>query len=168
MERELEHGFLPSPEPINGFETPLPYVILGDEGFGLKPWLMRPFPGSNLPPKEAVFNFRLSRARKVVENAFGILAARWRIFHTPIDCDTDLVNLIIMTSVILHNFLGVQNDTTGCEDETPKEVFPDVSTKGGRNHSKNSKQVRQLFCEYFLSTPGSLTGQLAWVMRGHQ
>ena len=64
-----------------------PNYMVGDEIFGLKLYLMRPYPGqrnARLPQDEAVFNYRLSRTRRVIENAFGILVARWRLFKSPI------------------------------------------------------------------------------------
>ena len=42
-------------------------------------WLVKPFNfNSSLTAKQKHFNYRLSRARIVVENAFGRLKARWR------------------------------------------------------------------------------------------
>ena len=35
---------LPAPEPLPGREVPLPYVVVADEAFGMKPWLMKPYP----------------------------------------------------------------------------------------------------------------------------
>jgi hypothetical protein len=39
----------------------------------LKPYLMKPYMYKNGSRKQTVFNYWLSRARCIVENAFGIL-----------------------------------------------------------------------------------------------
>ena len=58
----------------------LPYFLLGDEIFPLKDWLMRSFPGAGATEEEKIYNYRHSSACRCIENAFGILAQRWRIF----------------------------------------------------------------------------------------
>ena len=54
-----------------------PYFLLGDEIFPLKKLLMRPFPGKTADEKERIYNYRHSRARRVIENYFGILSSRF-------------------------------------------------------------------------------------------
>ena len=66
--------------------TTLPHVIVGDEAFPLKRYLMRPFPRENLNFEKRIFNYRLSRCRRVAENAFGIYTAQWRVFQRPLQC----------------------------------------------------------------------------------
>lgn len=73
---------LPSPAPVEGQN--LTYVLLGDDIFPLKPWLMKPFRGRNLDEPQRVLNFRPSRARRTIENAFGIFSPKWRVFRRPI------------------------------------------------------------------------------------
>jgi hypothetical protein len=68
---------LPPPCPLPGGQEPVGYFLVGDEAFPLRPWLMKPVPSRNLTHDQRIYNYRLSRARRVVENAFGILAARY-------------------------------------------------------------------------------------------
>lgn len=77
-------------------------VLVGDEAFPLKTYLMRPYPGKDLDVEKRVFNYRLSRARMVIENSFGILAARFRIFRGPISATPDRVRNIVTGTYLLY------------------------------------------------------------------
>lgn len=61
-----------------------------------------------------LFLFKLSRARRIIENAFGILVARWRVFKTEIACKRSNVKLITRAAVALHNFMLTTNPSTYC------------------------------------------------------
>ena len=76
---------------------------------------MKPYPGKNISEEMQVHNYRLSRAGRTIENAFGILATRWRIFRSPICANVNTVENIINACVCLHNYLK----QTDCANYTP-------------------------------------------------
>jgi len=82
------------PEPLSHRTRECPYVIIGDDAFALKTNLMKPFPQQNLDIQSRICNYRFSRARRVVEDVFGILRNRWRIFGSPISLKPDKVELL--------------------------------------------------------------------------
>ena len=61
-----------------------PYVFVADDAFGLKTFMMKPYPGQDLTLAERVFNYRLSRAQRIIENCFGVATSRFRVFRRPI------------------------------------------------------------------------------------
>ena len=78
---------------------------VGDNAFPLQTNLLKPFSHRNLTQKEKIFNYRLSRARRVVENAFGILAARFCIFMRSIDLKVDTTAELVKAASAIHNWL---------------------------------------------------------------
>ncbi|KAH7980253.1 hypothetical protein HPB49_014184 [Dermacentor silvarum] len=103
----LEDGQLGIPHDSEVPRAPvkLPYVFVGDEAFPLVKNLMRPYPGSGLDAERRVFNYRLSRARRTIENTFGILANRWRILRQDIRASARTIDMIVWATVLLHNYL---------------------------------------------------------------
>lgn len=96
---------IPQPDPLPGRELEAPFVLVADDAFALKPNIMKPFPGRNLSPPERVFNYRLSWARRCIENAFGILSAKFRVMRSPIMLDPEKTKKITLACCALHNFL---------------------------------------------------------------
>ena len=80
--QHLESGTFPFPHPkqIPGATTKLPNVRLGDQGYPLEDYFMRPYSTDKaaVSCEIEVYNCRHSQARRTVECAFGILVSIWR------------------------------------------------------------------------------------------
>ncbi|KAG8240304.1 hypothetical protein J437_LFUL014354 [Ladona fulva] len=97
---------LPPPKPLSDKRPhKVPHFLLGDEGFGLCQFLLRPFAGKYLAVSKKIFNYRLTRARRYIECSFGILTNKWRILHRALNVEESLARNIIKTCCLLHNFV---------------------------------------------------------------
>ena len=185
--RAFNEGNFHLPE-ISETDPKVPPVLVGDDIFALKPWLMKPYPGKNLTIQQRVFNYRLSRARRTIENSFGILAARWRIYKSPIKAKPSKVENIIKATVCLHNYLrltdGAHYIPTGFVDSESnsgiviqgdwRKELQDQGCLLNFSKSKINRSVfdaiaiRNTFKDYFNSCEGSLSWQLDYVQScGH-
>ena len=180
----LDNDELPLPEPSLLHGKPVPHFIVGDEIFPLKTWLMKPYGGKELTVPQRVYNYRLSRARRTIENAFGILAARWRIFHRAIRGDATTVELIIKATTCLHNYLMCTDnarylpngfvDSYSNNDMTPgdwRSVVEEYENPAlappprlaTRNYTQDAKLQRNHLCDYVNSQEGAVEWQMAHV-----
>lgn len=97
---------LPPHAVINEIETP--FFFIADDAFPLNRRIMKPYAtkrNSNFSDEERVFNYRLSRARRTIENAFGILAMRWGCLQNEFAASPEKVKIIVGACCALHNFL---------------------------------------------------------------
>nr|XP_027221791.1 uncharacterized protein LOC113813923 [Penaeus vannamei] len=89
-----------------------PCVIVGDDAFPLKNYLMKPCPGRDLSEGKFIFNYRPSRARRTSENVFGIWPSRFQVFKDPINTSPENVKLIVLATCVSHNYLRIHSMKT--------------------------------------------------------
>lgn len=122
--KKLENNTLglPTQRSLAEGRTQVPYVLVADDAFALTNNIMKPYPGhlDSLTP-ERIYNYRLSRARRIIENVFGIMAAKFRVFLTTIALHPVKVEMVTLTCVYLHNFL--RRDSTSRNTYTPCGYF---------------------------------------------
>lgn len=166
----------------------IPFYLVGDEAFPLKTYLMRPYPRKSLQPffatsaeeeasqgerqdsepvsfeeahSKRIFNYRLSRARRVVENAFGIMAQRWRILRRPFKAKDYNIRRIIFACVVLHNFMMKESETSRyayCPPGTADHVDWQGNITEGSWWRTTTAVTRCHLCQRLAAMPqGSLT-----------
>lgn len=176
---------LPKPKPLPGRTKPVPFVLTGDDAFALATYMMKPYPQAGLTTEGRIFNYRLSRDRRISENAFGILANRWRILRSVIPLCPQKVTQLTLAIITLHNFL-LQNpessknyvpaQLTDVEDQNTGDVTPGLwhndpcssswlsyDPNCSNNYSADAKSIREEYKEYF-NNEGAVHWQ--WIQCG--
>lgn len=157
----------------------MPYVFVADNAFPLHPNIIKPFPGDH--PQGSMqrnFNRKLSSVRIVVENAFGVMSARFRVLRKPIALQPSEASRVVMTCVLLHNFLrkssnsrsiytpsgytdtvvngGITNPGTWRKDFGEGEGAFKPMKNIARRSSLTAIQIRNKFAEHFMTTNNNL------------
>lgn len=135
---------------INGVNVPV--FIIGDSAFQLSEYLMKPFPFSiSSPEKEKLYNYRLSKVRRVVENAFGHLKARFRRIGRGIENNLKNAKNIIKCCTVLHNFVNEHNDPINQkwleEIEINRNDIPQIPRNGSYG---KAGEIRNALADFFL------------------
>lgn len=167
---------LPKPIALPGRTMPVPFLLVADDAFSMKPNVLKPYSGRSLSVSQRVFNYRLSRARRIVENAFGIMAKRFGVFNRPMHLDANKAKRVTLACCALHNFLleksavyvpsidiggnsilGSQanESTLECDEESE-----DIPTQRIR---KDAEKIREEYEQFFMSTEGEVSWQYEYI-----
>lgn len=175
---------LPGPAPLPDSDIVTSHAFVADEAFPLKRYMLRPYPRKNLTDEERVFNYRLSRARRTIENTFGILAARWQIYQKTLFMSPPTVDKIVLATVVLHNFIMQDRDRhrycphnfIDQDDDSNGEWrreecnirWTSINRLGANNATRTAEEQRDILKEYFLSPVGEAQApwQYGYAFRG--
>ena len=165
---------IPLPGNIVGMAGEMDYFFVGDDAFALDRRLMKPFPSRNLTSRQRIFNYRLSRCRRTVENAFGILSTRFRLFRREIDMSPEGVKCAVLAAVVLHNYLRekaphqyLPKASVDWEDKDffthegmwrREEQLDRIQLDHSRNYTAHVKNMRERLADWCVSG----TGEVPW------
>ena len=187
--RSLVQGSLGLPEPsllpksldqsFEGFDfsVPIPYYFAGDDAFPLEANIMKPYSQRNLSEEKRVFNYRLSRGRRVSENVFGIYQSIFRVFSTTLCVKRESAVQIVLTTTALHNYLRskaqaryIPMDSVDQEDcnrnvnegswrrEVPGGQLSSIPNSRKGRQPQRAEEIRDHLCLY-LNGPGQIPWQ---------
>ncbi|XP_018431177.1 PREDICTED: putative nuclease HARBI1 [Nanorana parkeri] len=161
----------------------LNFVFVTDEAFALDDHILRPYSQKAPTRPQKIFNYRLARARRVAENAFGLLSNRFRIFRTTINLSPHKIELVVMACCLLHNFLRRCNadeyspvhmlDRESMEDaafvpgdwRSESAGLVPLQSMEGQKPDADAKLSRQKYTEHF-NGAGAVEWQEAMVENG--
>ena len=136
--------------------------------------------------KKKIYNYRHSRARRCIENVFGILSQRWRIFLKPIKASVKNLENYTLACLALRNYLRLTENAkyipTGfadCEDsdgnivpgDCRKDVqsgniaLEEIASLRGSCAKKSALDTRDALKDYLNSEEGSVPWQVGYVRR---
>ena len=114
----------------------VPPLILGDSAFPLETFLMKPYTNAVLTKEQRYFNYRLSRARMIVEGAYGQLKGRWRFLLRKSESNFQETKLAVLSCMILHNICLDQGDTLSRK--------LDISIDARTNQKRDRETIRNM------------------------
>ena len=136
--------------------------------------MLKPFSARYLESEQLVFNYRLSCARRVVENLFGILASRFHCLLNTLEVTPEKAVSLTKACLTLHNLFrdryGVSNVSVDEEDDN-QEMIPGQWRTDAVMHEVEAQlrapranaagqALRTTLQHYFNSDAGSVPWQL--------
>jgi hypothetical protein len=131
-------------------EEDIPPFILGDSAYRNTCHFVTTYKVTECDADPAIrrLNFHLSKARYVVEHAFGILKGRFQIFEKPLRCaaeDLPFSVHLIVSIMVMHNFLIDTRDPFRENDVLPREIADGLQAvrEGGDNDALAARIISE-------------------------
>ena len=132
--------------------------------------MMKSYPQLGLTEEKRIFNYRLSRCRRISKSAFGILSSRWRVFRKPLLLQPRRATSITLAAITLHNWLRSETDagqiqhlkdlTEDNGNHTEDNLWLNLEDFGHHNATQEAKGIRKEFTEYVMKE-----GTVPWQWR---
>lgn len=107
--------------------------------------MIKPYPGNISELSQQIYNYRVCRARRVIENSFGIMATRFRIYRRPIIANVETVKNVVKATLALHNFLLITQRKEEAYSYCSQH-FVDQNGTRGRVIPGQWRQEQQMAC----------------------
>ncbi|KAH7693985.1 nuclease HARBI1-like protein [Aphelenchoides avenae] len=132
------------------------HYFVGDDAFPHHKHLMKPFRQNGLTKERRIYNYRLSRARRMIESTFGLLASKWRLLLRNIDTTPEHCDALVQAVCSLHNYLVDEGEIftgPGAEiDEVDAELPQATHLRNAHaNHAGSLADMTRRHCSSILT-----------------
>ena len=169
LNKMRQEGLLNVPDMTIGDEPDIQFHWIGDTAFAMSDRLFTPFSQEAIANNEvkATYNYRHSRARRIVESTFGILCHRFKIMFGSIEQDYESCIKTIQCCVTLHNYLNFKEGINKEEHQAGEEAANDHDDEEAANNERALAAVgplqnpdehaqRQRLAEWFMTKSGKI------------
>ncbi|XP_061670739.1 uncharacterized protein LOC133498203 [Syngnathoides biaculeatus] len=170
----------PPAEPLPNNNEDVPYYLIGDDAFALRSNMIKRYLHRGMIDDERGFNYRLSRARCVVENAFCILANSFQVLLTTMSHSPATVRVIVITCLCLHNLMRIryprqENIRMDREDDNHQVIRGQwrkqhyledtINVRGPNVNNREGKRQSNLLKHWCNSEAGAVPWQLDMIRK---
>ena len=121
-------------------ESEVPYIVVADDAFALTTYCMKPYSSQKLSDSKRIFGYRLSRARRTTENAFGILSNRFRVLSSRMYLKPNNATKITQTCCVLHNILRTHSKNSYSASGFADEVEENGNIRWGNGETETIRR----------------------------
>ena len=154
------------PDVTIGDEPNIQFHFIGDSAFRMTDRLFTPFSQEAIARDDvkATFNYRHSRARRIVESTFGILCHRFKIMFGSIEQDYESCIKTIQCCITLHNYVNIREGINKEEHQAGDEAANDrddgnderAPAAVGPLQDPDEHAQRQRLAEWFMTESGKI------------
>lgn len=121
----------------------VPAMILGDNAFPFRSYLMKRFSHANRTPEQRAFNKRHASSRVVIENAFGSLKMRFREVFRGSESSPENLKFAALAAVTIHNLMLDRNEPMMLDNpDRPGYGIDWLEVQAGREENPMAARVR--------------------------
>ena len=124
--------------------------MLGDPAYPLLSWLLKAYiDNGSLTAQQKRFNYRLSKARVVVEHAYGRLKGHWRCLLKRNDVMITDLPCLVAACCVLHNICGTHHEAFNDENSQSQPNSQNSQSQATSTVLNNGKEIQLALMSYF-------------------
>lgn len=125
-------------------------VLIGDQGYGISPWIMNPF-RNPAAPHERAYNKLHTKERVLIERTFGQIKSKFPFLRGSVRVKTERIPRMVVACFVLHNISKFLREEDSEDEEIDTEFLQMPNVTGAPD--VRGRQYRNSIAQYINNNP---------------